>query len=465
MDHPLDYIFRASSVAFVGASNNPFKWGYRVLLRAIEKGFRGALYPINPKGGKILGLRAYEDVMDLPETPDLAVITVPAQGVADVLGKCTRKGIRGGVVITAGFSEIGGQGRRLEEMAVAVARRHGMRLVGPNSMGIWSSAVNLNIALDPAPKSGRIAFISQSGTFGGNVAQIAFTKGYGLSKFISIGNQADLDAADYVEYLASDPDTKVIVLYMEGFKEGRRFFETARRVVVQKPILIYKAGRSPLAARATLSHTGSMAGNDEVISSMLRQAGIIRAAELERVFNMAEALISQPLPRGGRVGIIGTGGQGVMTVDCCASLGLEVPELDADAKKRLMKVLPPHAPLPNNPVDFAAGARTALDEASVAFMLAQLDYIDGIIMNVPVNFAHRSSSPASATKVAIEGAELLTRIPRELGKPVVTLKWRNRPEDIVIEILRSVGIPFYDTPEDAAAAMYALVQYAQIRGR
>jgi acyl-CoA synthetase (NDP forming) len=458
----LDPIFKAKSVAFIGASKTPGKWGYRAIERAINSGYRGRMYPVNPGGGEILGLKAYPDVLDIPRDVDLAVFTLPAEHMPAVMRSCVQKGIKGGVVITADFAETGDHGRQIQDEIVRIARKGGMRFIGPNGMGIWTSAVWLNFALEPAPKPGPLAFVSQSGTFGGSLAHIANIKGYGLSKFVSIGNQADLKIPDLLEYLAEDPDTKVIVLYVEGVMEGRRFLEVARRVVQRKPILVYKGGASPEGARATLSHTASIAGSNAVFDAMCRQAGILKAREVEHLFVMAEALISQPLPRSNRIAVIGSGGQGVVTVDALSNLGMRVPALDDDARRRIKEVLPPHAPVPGNPVDFAGGARTALQEARVAEQLAQLDYIDGIITNVPTTFS-LARTVGAAARVGIEGAELLASIPEKYGKPILTQRFRAHGEDLIINILQGAGIPYYTTPEESALAMFALVRYGQIR--
>ncbi|MBW1708917.1 MAG: CoA-binding protein [Deltaproteobacteria bacterium] len=460
----LDPIFKAKSVAFIGATTNQTKWGFRTLQRALKSGYRGAVYPINPGGGEMFGLKVYSDVNEVPNDIDLAIFTIPAARMPQAMKSCVKKGIKGGVIISADFAETGEKGKALEDETVKIARSGGMRFLGPNGMGVWISAVQLNVALEPEPTPGPLAFISQSGTYGGGLAQIAKIKGYGLSKFLSIGNQADLKAADLVEYMAQDPDTKVIGLYMEGFKDGRRFFEVARNVVKEKPIVIYKGGSTSVGARATMSHTASIAGADEIFDSMCKQAGILRAREVEHLFVMAEALISDTSPRGNRVGIIGSGGQGVVAVDSCASLGLEVPQLDEKSRLQMKKNLPPHAPIPNNPVDFAGGARTAVDEARMAEELAKLDYIDGIITNVPITH-FRGRNIAAAVKNGIEGAEILTSIPEKYGKSVIAMRWRGWGDEAVVNMFRNAKIPMYDTPENCARAMYALVKYAEIKNR
>jgi acyl-CoA synthetase (NDP forming) len=404
---------------------------------------------------------------------DLAVITVPAPAVPAVMKECAEKGVKGAVLISAGFAEIGEEGKRIEDRVVQDAREAGIRIVGPNCMGIWSAAGNLNLSFEQAPRAGGLSFLSQSGTFGGYLFQIANEKGYGFSKFVSIGNQADLTAADYLEYLAEDPTTKVIVIYMEGFKDGRRFFELSRQIMKEKPIVIFKAGRTEAGSRATRSHTASLAGSEGIFIAICEQAGLIRTQEALQSFDIAEALASgAPLPPGRRVAILGSGGQGVVTADACATLGLEVPPLERNAIETLRKMMPPHAPLPTNPVDFAGTYRTGREEASVVETLLQQDYIDGVIANVPINpmvFSYmtnpgRISKPLlDLTKVAIEGADQFASLPAKYGKPIVTIRFRRFQNDIIQDILKGAGIPIYDTPEECARAMHALARYGEVR--
>jgi acyl-CoA synthetase (NDP forming) len=264
----LDPIFKPRSIAVIGASKSHAKWGFRMINRPLRTGYRGAIYPVNRQGEKISNLPSYKSVLEIPQAVDLAVITVPAVQVPAVMKECVEKGVKGVVLITAGFAEIGADGKFLEDKVVRVARKGGIRFVGPNCMGIWSRAGMLSLSFDKAPLAGPIAFVSQSGTFGVSLSEIAGTKGYGLSKFVSIGNQADLDAADYLEYLAADDETRVLVFYIEGFKDGKRFMDLARQVVKQKPIVIYKAGRTSAGSKATQSHTASLAGSDEIFDAV-----------------------------------------------------------------------------------------------------------------------------------------------------------------------------------------------------
>ena len=467
----LDPIFKPKSIAILGASDVAGKWGHMMVERPLKTKFSGAIYPVNPNKQEILGLRAYRSILDIPDQVDLAVMTVPAPAVPALMRECSQKGVKGAILIPGGFAETGSKGKALEDEIVNIARAGKIRFVGPNCMGIWSAAGNLNLCFPQAPKPGAIAFVSQSGTFGGYLSEIANAKGYGLSKFISIGNQANITASEYLEYLAEDDDTKVIIFYIEGFKDGARFFKLAKEVIKRKPIVIYKGGSTNAGARATLSHTASLAGSEDIFESMCRQVGLIRAREALHSFEMAEALIEQPLPRGRRVAIMGSGGQGVVTTDACASLGLEVPEFDDETKRSLQKILPPHAPPARNPVDFASGYRAADDETQVAEKLLSLDYIDGVITNVPINPTVWGIKPTSAdadkvlsdaTDAAFQAVRLFAALPKKYNKPLITLRFR-RTDDSSVNILNEAGIPVYDTPEQCARAMHALVKYAEAR--
>ena len=457
----LEPIFKPKSIAIIGASNNPSKWGGMVMNRALASGFRGRVFVVNPRENEIAGLKAYNDVLDIPEPVDLAVFTIPAEQMPRTMENCVKKGIPGGLIISADFAETGAKGRALEDETVKIAKAGGLRFIGPNGNGMWTSAVGLNISPLPTPPRGGLAFLSQSGMFGGAAVRAAQEDGFGLSAFVSMGNQADLTAADYLEYFARDEQTRVIALYMEGVKDGRRFAEVARRVAQEKPILILKGGRSQQGARATLSHTASIAGEDRVFEGMCRQAGIIRVSQLEHLFVMARALLGQPLPRGGRVAVVGNGGESVVAVDTLISLGLEVPEFHEEDKRALKEMLPPHAPVPQNPVDFAAGAIGAEDEAAVIEKLASLENIDGIITSVPRDRSLRAKSLADQRKAVITAVDEFCQIPAKYGTPVITRSTMS--SGVVDELLRAANIPVYETVEECVLAMYALVRYGQIR--
>ncbi|MFP4453232.1 MAG: acetate--CoA ligase family protein [Desulfobacterales bacterium] len=468
----IDAIFKPRSIAVIGASDAPGKWGYRMTYRPFHSGFTGKIYPINPAKSEILGLKAYQTVSDVPEQIDLAVITTPAASVPGILKECSDKAVKGAVVITAGFAEVGDEGRRLEKQISEVAQSGGIRFVGPNCMGIWSAAANLNLSFGRPPEKGPIAFISQSGTFGVSMAQEATARGYGLNKFISIGNQADLEVADYLEYLAEDDDTRVIALYLEGLKDGGRFFSAAKKTVVKKPIVVYKAGRSGAAERAAISHTASVAGSAVVFENICRQLGLLQVNEAFHLFETAQALAGLAPAGGNRVAILGSGGQGVVGTDACAGLGMELPELDSETSASISALLPDHAPRAKNPVDFAGSIRTAMQEAEIIERLLQLDYIDGVISNVPVSpqlwdpglrIDRTAEDLPPAVQTAIKGGERYAALAGKYEKPVICLRFAQLENDVMEEILNEGGIPVYSTPEQCARAMHALVHYGRIR--
>lgn len=286
-----------------------------------------------------------------------------------------------------------------------------------------------------------------------------------MSRFVSSGNQADLNDADYLEYLADDPETKVIAFYIEGLREGRRFLAAARHVAVHKPVVVYKAGRNHVGARAVRSHTGSLMIDDAVFDAACRQFGLLRVRESTHLFDAAAALVDAPLPAGPRIAIVAmTGGQCVVTSDTCAQLGLEIPELDSAVQARLRPMLAAHAPAPRNPVDLAGDFRDVALFAELGEALADVPYIDGLIVSAPTAGMGTPLSPALADRLR-QTAERVAAIPRATNKPVVVVGLKRAAEGVVAEVFRNNDIPCYDAPEDAARAMDALVQYAAIRQR
>lgn len=456
----LEPVFRPRSVAVIGASNNPTKWGGMVIGRAVESAFRGPIYPVNPGASEIKGLPAYPDIGAIPGPVDLAVFTITAEQMPAAMAACVEKGVRGGLIISADFAETGERGRALQEETVRIAREGGIRLIGPNGNGMWSATANLNLSPFADPSGGGLAFVSQSGMFGGAAMRAVQSVGMGLSKFVSMGNQADLTAADYLEYLGQDDDTEAIAFYIEGVRDGERFAGIARDVAPRKPVLVLKGGRTSQGARATLSHTASIAGEDTVFDAMCRQTGVVRVSQLDHLFIMAQALLSQPRPSGNRIAVVGNGGYSVTTIDNLVTLGLDVPELgDADAKE-LKELLPPHAPVPRNPVDYAAGAVSVEDEVHVIEKLASLDYIDGIITETPRDRSLRAKTFAEDRKAVITAVDEFCRIPQRYSTPIITHSVM--PSRTVSELLRVGGVPVYDSAEKCALAMYALVRHGEV---
>ncbi len=295
----LDPIFRPRSVAVVGASNSPDRWGYHTMDSVLNwSQFRGEVYPVNPKDEFVYGLKAYKNVTDVPGPVDLAVIVVNAAQVVEVFRQCAKKGVGGAVIITAGFAEVGPEGAKLQEELAEISRASGIRFVGPNCNGMWTSAARLNLCFWDLVKPGPTAFISQSGTMGDYLFEVSQAKGYGFSKIVSSGNQASLDVCDYLEYLADDDDTRTVALYLEGLTDGRRFLEAARKVTARKPLLAYKVGRTEAGARAAATHTASLTGSTQLFDAACRQAGVQVCDHMLEMFDFADALAHQPLPRG-----------------------------------------------------------------------------------------------------------------------------------------------------------------------
>lgn len=475
-------LFEPASVAVVGASNDRSKWGYRVFSNIINGGFEGRVYPVNPGSSEVLGHKAYPRVTDIPEVPDLVVIVVPPPAVPGVMRDCAAKGVKVAVVITAGFAEVGGEGEKLQQEIVSIARSAGIRFVGPNCLGILNPAHKLHPQMPSEfARPGPLAIVSQSGNIMNTLSRMIDSRGYGLSKAVSIGNQADIRAEDYLEYLAQDPQTKVILCYIEGFKDGARFFRIAKEVSKQKPIIMLKAGETPAGAKAAHSHTASLAVPDAIIQAMCRQAGIIRVSELDELVDTGIAFLRQPLPRGRRVAIItGGGGWGVLTADACAKLGLEVVTLPPETIQELDAFMPPWWNR-GNPVDFVGGTPRE-NHLKVVEALLRCPVVDGVIalgLMPPLrrdqlaaffNLDHDAqvtkefvSSILAATLDALNG------LSDQYGKPVV-IAWRQADfgglgAEEITRILAERNSICYELPHQAAAVFARLVEYGEYRNR
>ncbi|NPV59975.1 MAG: hypothetical protein HPY75_09955 [Actinobacteria bacterium] len=353
----LDYVFGPRSVAFIGATESMRKWGFLILNNLLTGGYEGEVYPVNPNRETILGLRAYPSVREIPGEIDLAVFTVPARQVLDALSGCIEKGVKAGLVITAGFKELGEDGARVEAEMVRMARDAGMILVGPNCQGVCCPKNRLYpwmpILFHPSP--GKIGYVAQSGNILNMLIGHAVKAGLGVSKAVSSGNEADVASEEYYAYLAEDPDTEVIVSYVEGIPDGRRFLEYAREVTARKPVVLLKGGRTGKGVEAARSHTGAMAVSGRLFEAACRQAGVILTHSIEEAGVTAAAFVNRPLPRGKRVGIItGGGGLGVIASDFCTEIGLEVAALSERTLGELERLLPDWW-VPGNPVDLVAG--------------------------------------------------------------------------------------------------------------
>jgi acetyl coenzyme A synthetase (ADP forming)-like protein len=447
------------SLAVVGASHRRGSIGAELFHNIISTGFRGPVYPINPSANEIQGVRAYPSVAAVPEDIDLAVIAVPAAAVVDVARQCAAKGVRGLVVISAGFAETGSDGKAMQAELVDVCLQAGMRLVGPNCMGVINTSpeVSLDATFAPdKPVQGRIGFLSQSGGLG--IAVMARTQalGSGVSSFVSVGNKADISGNDLMQYWESDPETGLIMLYLESFGNPRKFARIARRVSRSKPILAVKSGRTQAGSRATSSHTGALlSGSDITVDALFQQAGVIRTDTLAELFDTALLLSSQPLPMGKRVAILtNAGGPAILCADACEAAGLEVPPLPEQVRQKLAAFLPA-ASSTANPVDMIASA-TADDYRRVISILAACEQVDSVIAIFTPPLVTRATDVVRAIHRAAgemsRAIPLLTVFMSKQGTP---------------RVIRSgnVSIPHYPFPEEAAHALGLATRYAGWRAR
>jgi acetyltransferase len=454
----INNFFKPSSVAIIGASPKKGKIGNIILTNIIygseenEKkgalgGFKGEIYPINPQAEQISGIKAYDSIIKVPSEVNMAIICIPPEGVKDAVENCGKKGVKSIIIITAGFSETGDEGYKLEEEILSTAKKYDIRIIGPNCLGIINPFNNLNATFgDAVPKRGPLSFASQSGSLCTSVIQYSFEEFLGFSNFVSIGNKADVDDADLIEYFNKDPNTKCIMLYIESLKDARKFFETARKVVRDKPIVAFKSGITEEGAKASSSHTGSIAASDAAYEAAFKQSGVFRAKSLSELFDASRALAYQPVPKGENIGILtNAGGPGVLAADKAYHLGLKLAELSDDTIEQLDKRLPPNWSH-RNPVDIIADSTPQrYDDALQTLMNA--NEIDALIVLLspnarvdPLNLAYRIADVHEAT-----------------GKPVAVsfVGIIHQPSE---NYLDSRGIPEIEYPERAVFAMYALME-------
>ncbi|MBI3982448.1 MAG: CoA-binding protein, partial [Gemmatimonadetes bacterium] len=384
--HSLDPILRPKSIAVIGASRQPNTIGWQILDNLLHSGFQGPVYPVNPKATAIHSIPAYPTVKAIGTPIDLAVIVVPKDHVLQVVEQCLEVGVRGLVVISAGFREVGGAGVEREQQLLDLVRRHGVRMVGPNCMGVMNTAddVRMNATFAPAtPPRGPVAFMSQSGAMGLSVLDYAESLNIGISMFVSAGNKADLSGNDFLEYWRDDPATKVILMYLENFGNPGRFVELARAITPTKPICVVKSGRTGAGARAAASHTGALAGTELATDTIITQAGAIRAQTVEELFDLAMAFANQPLPEGNRVAVVtNAGGPGIILADGCEANGLDVVQLAPETQARLRQRLPEEASV-GNPVDLIASATAASYEFALATVFGDPNVDAAIAAFVP----------------------------------------------------------------------------------
>ncbi|HEX8724623.1 MAG TPA: acetate--CoA ligase family protein [Gemmatimonadaceae bacterium] len=447
-------ILAPASVAVVGASRTPGTIGHQILSNLISEGFTGAVYPVNARARAVCSVRSVPSVSAIPEPPDLAIVCVPKEAVVDVADECGAMGVRGLVVISAGFREVGGDGPAREQALLQQARRHGMRLVGPNCMGVVNTHpdVSMNATFAPGmPPTGHAAFVSQSGALGVSVLDYAREYGIGIAQFASVGNKADVSGNDLLEYWERDDHVRVILMYVENFGNPRRFLEIASRITRHKPIVVVKSGRSRAGARAAWSHTGALAASDTAVDALLAQAGVLRAASVEELFDMAMALGVTALPASRRTAVVtNAGGPGILAADALDAAGLDVVELGAETVAKLRPMFPAEASI-HNPLDMIASATPEGYRLAISTMLDDPN-IDAV---VPIFIPPLNTDQESVAE-AIAAAAATNR-----DKPVlpVLMGRRGLPEGRAE--LHAAGIPAYVFPESAARALAALSRYRE----
>jgi acyl-CoA synthetase (NDP forming) len=461
----LENVMNAASVAIVGASRNETKRGYQAIRTLREEGYEGEIYPVNPRETVVLGLKCYPSVAAIEGTVDLALVATPAASLPAILEDCGQKGVQGAVVLAGGFGETGPEGKALENEMVAIARRHGIRLVGPNTSGMMNVPIGLNlVGMRDVPK-GDIALLSQSGNMALTLITEARLKSKkGFSCYVGVGNEADIKFHEYLEFFRRDPRTRVILMYVEGMREGRRFLEQAYKTTVEKPVVLLKSGRSSTGRRSAGSHTGALAGMSEVATGAFNRAGIITIEKSDQLFPAAEALSNLPPIRNNRVAILADGGgHATIAADLLTDLGVEIPPLEEKTRAALRELLPAAASVPN-PVDVAGGtdadpsifadcARVLLKDANVGGLL-----IVGLFGGYGIRFAQ------SLCLMEEDAAHRMGKMVRKHHKPIVVHSLYSSAGPHSLDLLRYYRIPVYDSLDVATKCMGVLSEYGRYLG-
>jgi acetyltransferase len=443
---PLDAIFAPQAVAVIGATEKPGSVGRAILRNLISNPFGATVYPVNPNRANVLGIRAYPRIAAVPESVDLAVVVTPARAVPAVIGECVEAGVKGAIIISAGFRETGPEGAELESQVLEHARRGHMRLIGPNCLGVMRPGTGLNATFaTQIARPGTVGFLSQSGALCTAILDWSLQVNLGFSAFISIGSMLDVGWGDLIDYLGDDPDTQSIVVYMESIGDARSFLSASREVALTKPIIVIKAGRTEAAAKAASSHTGSLAGSDEVLDAAFRRVGVLRVNSISQVFDMAEVLAKQPRPRGPKLAIVtNAGGPGVLATDALIENRGELAELSPTTLETLNAFLPP-AWSHSNPLDILGDA-DAQRYARTLEVTAQDPNIDGLIAIL----TPQAMSEPTAT------AQELCRYANVTGKPVLACWMGGDEVGPGKRILEKAGIPAFAYPDDAAQILSSM---------
>ena len=448
----LEKIFDPQNVAIVGASDSEGSVGYAIVKNFNQSGFAGKVFFVNIRKPEILGVKTYKSVDEIPEPVDLVIIATPAKTVPDVMDECGRANVKGVIIVSAGFKETGPAGKALEEKIFEAAKKYGIRVIGPNCIGVIRPRINLNATfLDKMPKSGNVAFLSQSGALGSAILDWAIHENIGFSNFVSVGSMVDVDFGDLIDYFGSDPKTKSILMYVEGITEARKFMSAARHFARTKPIIVVKSGKFAESAKAAASHTGSLSGEDDIYDAAFKRAGIVRVNEIADLFNSAEVLGTQPLPKGPRLAIItNAGGPGVMATDALIGQGGKLAKLSQKTMDALNPVLPPfwsHG----NPIDVLGDAKSERYKAAVEAALND-DNIDGIL----IIFTQQAVS--ESVEIAKNIVELV-RNKTYQNKTILTSFMGFGAVQEANSILNANNIPTYSTPEQAIKTYMYMYNY------
>ncbi|HET91850.1 MAG TPA: CoA-binding protein [Chloroflexi bacterium] len=453
MTDPLHIFFHPRGVAVIGASENPTKLSHGVIRNLVTHGYRGTIYPVNPRGGAMLGLRVYESVRDTPDPVDMAVIVLSAERTVEALEACGQRGIRAAVLIASGFGELGAGGEAREAQLQAIARRHGMRFIGPNCVGVVDTYAPIDTSfIRTMPVQGSIGFVSHSGAVCGGTMDWASAVGVGFSRIVSLGNQADVDVADALDSLSADPNTTVVAAYVEGLPDGLRFVEAARRLTAHKPLVVLKAGRTPSGRRAVASHTGALAGADRAFLAACQRAGAIPVENLEELVDAAIALAYRKPPAESRVAILtNAGGPAAVGADALHRQGLQLTDFSAETRARLQAVCP-SGTMVGNPVDMLGGPQPAHYTAALRVLLDAPE-VDGVM----TMFVPQAITPPYDVAVAVG------RAAEEAEKPVVCCISGGGGIGAAARALHAHAVPHYLTPARAALGLGVLWRCRRIQ--
>ncbi len=452
----LESFFTPKSVAIVGASRQKGKVGYEILVNMIASGFEGKIFPVNRSTDEVEGLKCYPDLTSIGETPELVIVIVPAKFVLGVMEECEKIGTKAVIIITAGFKEIGPEGKKLEDEIVRVARRANIRVIGPNCLGVTVTASKLNASFGgDLPDVGGIGYLSQSGALLAAILDTAKANGIGFSSLFSIGNKADVDELDLVEALAQDPNTRVIAGYLENIKDGNAFVHAAEEISHEKPILLMKSGGTSAGAKAASSHTGSLAGSEVAYEAMFARAGIIRCDSVTQQFDFAQAFANQPLPKGPSVVVLtNAGGAGIMAADAIEREGLTFAKLSEETIEKLKTKLPPAANF-HNPVDVLGDALADRYEFALDVLLDDPNVEIVLILLTPQAMTEAKETAEAVVKTAR----------RKPNKPILACFMGASKVEEGVKVFREAKIPQYESPEDAVTTIKAMADYVRWRAR